>query len=175
MCKQPQNAAGQRQSSQLESHGGLHSAGLSSSSDAPEATARAGRRLSVTGRGHAHCTPRGDARADVPGHCCRLHDSRTSGRMASFSPSFAFQIMSSWFVEAANHTCGNWDVDDDEFDLSGLTKVPSDNVKAPRVYEGAPQTLEPCLHCACVPQLRLCQHWSRWFARARHGNRSSAW
>jgi len=49
------------------------------------------------------------------------------------------QIMSSWFVEAANHTCGNWPPSIDEFELSGLTKLQSLVVKAPRVGEAAVQ------------------------------------
>ena len=49
------------------------------------------------------------------------------------------QIMSSWYVEAANYTCGNWDTELDEFELSGLTKIPSDVVKPPRCGEAALQ------------------------------------
>eukprot|EP00040_Diaphanoeca_grandis_P027194 m.154182 g.154182 ORF g.154182 m.154182 type:complete len:301 (+) comp30875_c0_seq1:120-1022(+) len=45
------------------------------------------------------------------------------------------QIMSSWFVEAANHTCGNWDAWEDEFELSGLTPLASTVINAPRVGE----------------------------------------
>jgi flavin reductase (DIM6/NTAB) family NADH-FMN oxidoreductase RutF len=38
-------------------------------------------------------------------------------------------IMSEWFVEAANHCCGNFDYGEDEMALSGLTPLPS--VKVP--------------------------------------------
>jgi len=44
-------------------------------------------------------------------------------------------VMSDWWVEAANHTCGNFPPEDDEFDLAGLTKVASSIVKPPRVQE----------------------------------------
>ena len=50
---------------------------------------------------------------------------------------FVVCVMSEWFVNAANHTCGNFDAEDDEFDLSGLTRVPSAKVKPPRVKESA--------------------------------------
>ena len=40
-------------------------------------------------------------------------------------------------MNAANHTCGNFDAEDDEFDLSCLTRVPSAKVKPPRVKESA--------------------------------------
>ncbi len=33
--------------------------------------------------------------------------------------------MSDWFLEAANHTCGDYDPDVDEMALSGLTPLPS--------------------------------------------------
>lgn len=38
---------------------------------------------------------------------------------------FCVNIISEWFVEAANHTCGNYDPDVNEMDLSGLTPEPS--------------------------------------------------
>ena len=41
---------------------------------------------------------------------------------------FVVNIMSEWFIEAANHTCGNFDPDVSEWDLSGLTPIPSEQV-----------------------------------------------
>ena len=38
---------------------------------------------------------------------------------------FVVNIMSEWFVEAANHCCGNFDYLEDEMELSGLTPLPS--------------------------------------------------
>lgn len=38
---------------------------------------------------------------------------------------FVVNIMSEWFVEAANHCCGNFDYGEDEMALSGLTPLPS--------------------------------------------------
>ncbi|KAK9823932.1 hypothetical protein WJX72_006453 [[Myrmecia] bisecta] len=50
---------------------------------------------------------------------------------------FVVCIMSEWFIEAANHTCGNYDRGINEMELSGLTPVPSVKVKPPRVKESA--------------------------------------
>ena len=41
---------------------------------------------------------------------------------------FTINLISEWFVEAAHHTCGNYDRGVDEVELSGLTPVPSVNV-----------------------------------------------
>jgi flavin reductase (DIM6/NTAB) family NADH-FMN oxidoreductase RutF len=46
-------------------------------------------------------------------------------------------VISDWFVEAANHTCGSWAPEQDEFELSGLTPLPSVAVAPPRVAEAA--------------------------------------
>jgi flavin reductase (DIM6/NTAB) family NADH-FMN oxidoreductase RutF len=61
---------------------------------------------------------------------------------------FVVNIISSWFVEAANHTCGNYDPGVNEFDLAGLTPLASAVVKPPRVAESA-------LHMEC----ELRHHW----------------
>ena len=50
---------------------------------------------------------------------------------------FVVNIMSAWFVEAANHTCGNYDPGVNEFELAGLTPLPSAVVAPPRVAESA--------------------------------------
>lgn len=50
---------------------------------------------------------------------------------------FVVNIMSEWFVESANHTCGAFPPETDEIALSGLTTVPSSAVKPPRVAESA--------------------------------------
>lgn len=50
---------------------------------------------------------------------------------------FVVHIMSEWYVEAANHCCGNFPRGQDEFDLSGLTRVKSTKVAPPRVKEAA--------------------------------------
>eukprot|EP00775_Hariotina_reticulata_P007916 gene7916-8112_t len=52
---------------------------------------------------------------------------------------FTLNIMSEWFVEAANHTCGDFDRGVDEFEQSGLTPVTSQLVKPPRVRQSAVQ------------------------------------
>jgi flavin reductase (DIM6/NTAB) family NADH-FMN oxidoreductase RutF len=56
---------------------------------------------------------------------------------------FVVNIMSQWFVEAANHTCGNYDAGVNEFEVAGLTPIPSELVKPPRVAESA-------VHMECV-------------------------
>mmetsp|Transcript_46430 Transcript_46430/g.88647 ORF Transcript_46430/g.88647 Transcript_46430/m.88647 type:complete len:274 (-) Transcript_46430:329-1150(-) len=48
-------------------------------------------------------------------------------------------VMSEWMVEAANHSCGNFDAEDDEFILAGLTKGPSSIVRPPRCLESGVQ------------------------------------
>lgn len=50
---------------------------------------------------------------------------------------FVVNIMSEWFVESANHTCGAFTPDIDEITLSGLTTVPSVAVNPPRIAESA--------------------------------------
>ncbi|CAM9213721.1 unnamed protein product, partial [Ectocarpus fasciculatus] len=52
---------------------------------------------------------------------------------------FVVNIMSEWFVESANHTCGAFPPDVDEITVSGLSAVPSVKVKPPRVAESAVQ------------------------------------
>uniref|UniRef100_A0A383W8H8 Flavin reductase like domain-containing protein n=1 Tax=Tetradesmus obliquus TaxID=3088 RepID=A0A383W8H8_TETOB len=52
---------------------------------------------------------------------------------------FTLNMISDWFVEAANHTCGDFERGVDEFQQSGLTPVPSKLVKPPRVRESAVQ------------------------------------
>mmetsp|Transcript_34059 Transcript_34059/g.87319 ORF Transcript_34059/g.87319 Transcript_34059/m.87319 type:complete len:275 (-) Transcript_34059:102-926(-) len=52
---------------------------------------------------------------------------------------FVVNIMSDWYVEAANHTCGNFDPDVNEMELAGLTPQPSTCVRPPRVGESAVQ------------------------------------
>jgi hypothetical protein len=50
---------------------------------------------------------------------------------------FTLSMMSDWFVESANHTCGEFDADVDELELVGLTPIPSVKVTPPRVKESA--------------------------------------
>ena len=48
-------------------------------------------------------------------------------------------LIGEWFIEAANHCCGNFDYGEDEMELSGLTPLPSLRVAPPRVAESAVQ------------------------------------
>lgn len=54
---------------------------------------------------------------------------------------FVVNIISDWFVEAANHTCGNFDAGEDEFTLSGLTPQ-----RSVRVRLGLLRRLSVCAH-----------------------------
>eukprot|EP01034_Spumella_vulgaris_P034355 gene34355-42372_t len=47
--------------------------------------------------------------------------------------------MSSWFVESANHTSGNFPPEQSEVEASGLTTIDSEVVKVPRIAESAVQ------------------------------------
>lgn len=44
-------------------------------------------------------------------------------------------MMSDWFVESANHSCGTFPPDVDEMAVSGLTPAPSTLVSPPRIKE----------------------------------------
>ena len=46
-------------------------------------------------------------------------------------------IMSEWYLDAANHSCGMFPSEVDEFVESGLTKADCEHVSAPRVKEAA--------------------------------------
>jgi flavin reductase (DIM6/NTAB) family NADH-FMN oxidoreductase RutF len=72
---------------------------------------------------------------------------------------FVVNIMSAWFLEAANHTCGPYDPGVDEFTVSGLTPLDSEVVSAPRVAESA-------VHMEC----KLAQHWDHKNAAVRADN-----
>ena len=52
---------------------------------------------------------------------------------------FVVNIMSSWYVDSANHTCGNFPPEENEMILAGLTNIKSDLVTPPRVGEAAVQ------------------------------------
>lgn len=45
-------------------------------------------------------------------------------------------IISEWFLEAANHTCGAYDPSVDEMDVAGLTPLPSEKVIISHEGEG---------------------------------------
>ena len=48
---------------------------------------------------------------------------------------FVINIMSDWYVESANHCCGDFTYEEDEVTRSGLTPLPSDVVKPCRIAE----------------------------------------
>ena len=47
--------------------------------------------------------------------------------------------MSTWYVDSANHCCGNFPPEVNEMEIAGLTELKSDMVKPPRVGESAIQ------------------------------------
>ena len=59
-------------------------------------------------------------------------------------------IISEWYVESANHTCGNFDSDVNEFEVAKLSRLPSLLVSPPRVAESAIQ-----LECKLVNLLPI--------------------
>lgn len=88
-----------------------------------------------------------NAMAHDPVHVCIGHchsSSRETTRKDSLqnileTGEFVVGIMSEWFLEAANHTCGPYDADVDEMKLANLTPMPSERIKPPRVGEAAVQ------------------------------------
>ena len=48
-------------------------------------------------------------------------------------------MISEWYIEAANHTCGDFLSEVSEIDVAGLTCLESTVVKCPRVAEAAVQ------------------------------------
>lgn len=50
---------------------------------------------------------------------------------------FVVSIISEWFLESANHTCGAYSPEVNELQLSNFTPVPSVKVKPPRIGESA--------------------------------------
>lgn len=76
--------------------------------------------------------------------CVGLCHDRTKGKKDTLvnieqTGEFTLNMISEWFIEAANHTSGLYDYGVDEMKLSGLTPIPSTLVKAPRVAESAIQ------------------------------------
>ena len=53
------------------------------------------------------------------------------------SREFAVNIISSWYLDAANHSCGNFQPEVDEFIESGMTKGDCQRINVPRVKEAA--------------------------------------
>ncbi|CAN0362239.1 unnamed protein product, partial [Laminaria digitata] len=68
---------------------------------------------------------------------CRNHDGGKKDTLVNIEASgeFVVSIISDWFVEAANHTCGSFPPEVDEMELSGLTPAKSTIVSPPRVKE----------------------------------------
>lgn len=92
------------------------------------------------------------AHAQVAVSCCRS-GVRGGGKKDTLANilatrEFVVNIMSEWFVEAANHTCGPYDAGQNEFEIAGLTPLPSVAVAPPRVAESA-------VHMECT----LRHHW----------------
>ena len=52
---------------------------------------------------------------------------------------FVVNIMSEWYVESANHTCGSFPYETDEISVSGLNTMPSVKVLPERIKESAVQ------------------------------------
>lgn len=96
---------------------------------------------------------------------------------------FVVNIISDWYVEAANHTSGDFARGVDEMAAAGLTPQPSALVKPPRVAEAAVQlecrlraVHEVTDRCGARRAGRLCACAAVWrlLARATRGPRSHA-
>eukprot|EP01006_Ploeotia_vitrea_P016133 TRINITY_DN46626_c0_g1_i1.p1 TRINITY_DN46626_c0_g1~~TRINITY_DN46626_c0_g1_i1.p1 ORF type:complete len:592 (-),score=21.61 TRINITY_DN46626_c0_g1_i1:25-1641(-) len=72
---------------------------------------------------------------------CRKPDGSKKDTMLNIEQTkeWTVNIISEWFVEAANHTCGNFARGVNEMKESGLHAIPSVNVKPPRVSEAGVQ------------------------------------
>ena len=72
---------------------------------------------------------------------CRKPDGNRKDTLANVEATgeFVLNFMSEWFVESANHCCGNFPADVNEMEESGLTPVASEVVRPPRVQESALQ------------------------------------
>jgi flavin reductase (DIM6/NTAB) family NADH-FMN oxidoreductase RutF len=70
----------------------------------------------------------------VSTHYAHTHTQDTLSNIEA-TGTFVVSIMSEWFVEAANHCCGDFPPDVDELALSGLTALPALHCKAPLIGE----------------------------------------
>ena len=70
---------------------------------------------------------------------------------------FVTSIISEWFLEAANHTCGPYDADIDEMKLANLTPIPSERVSVRVAYHNVMMSLPATILCrqAALPGHRL--------------------
>lgn len=68
---------------------------------------------------------------------------------------FVVNIISEWFIEAANHTCGMFDYGVNEMQLTGLTPVPSTKVCVWNVV-GYCCVVSMCVSLSCVYRCRVC-------------------
>ncbi len=59
---------------------------------------------------------------------------------------FVINSISSWYLESANHTSGAFPPDINEFEIAGLSQLPSDTISPPRVANAALQ-----LECKVTP------------------------
>jgi hypothetical protein len=69
---------------------------------------------------------------------------------------FTINLISEWFVEAANHTCGEYDRGVNEIELSGLTPVPSVKVQLHAKLMFAHAGATACQPAACLKKLQAC-------------------
>lgn len=71
------------------------------------------------------------------GFCRNRGDQKDSIANILESKEFAVNIISEWYLDAANHSCGNFASDVDEFVESGMTKGKCEVISSPRVKEAA--------------------------------------
>jgi flavin reductase (DIM6/NTAB) family NADH-FMN oxidoreductase RutF len=64
-------------------------------------------------------------------------------------------IMSTWYIESANHASGAFPPGENEMEFAGMTAVPSTVVKPPRVGEAAVQLECEVFSISLIPSVLL--------------------
>lgn len=70
---------------------------------------------------------------------------------------WTLNMISEWFVESANHTCGPYDPEIDELELAGFTPVPSQKVRNREEQFALTAKLQRCASSTRCSQHVECQ------------------
>lgn len=131
------------QPADLKASGGLY--GLMISSIVPRPIALV---TSQDKEGHLNCAPYSyfnivchDPPLVMIGCCINMRAKTKKDTLHNIegTKEFVVNIMSSWYLEAANHTSGNFPANVNEMEVAGLASLPSDAVRPPRLAEAAVQ------------------------------------
>lgn len=144
--------------SDLRKSGGLYGLGISAIVPRPIALVS-----SQDANGVLNCAPYSyfnivshDPPLVVIGNCINMRAQSKKDTLQNIEATgqFVVNIMSSWYVESANHCSGAFPPDVSEFEVSGLSTLPSDIVKPPRVGEAAVQ-LECEVSCSLAVMILM--------------------